>query len=47
MAAYWKVPATSAESTLPASRTTKSSPKPASKRSSGGTRESLQPRMVT
>ena len=40
------VPMTSGEITLPATRTMKSSPKPASKMSSGGTRESLQPRIV-
>ena len=37
---------TSGEITLPATRTMNSSPKPASKISSGGTRESLQPRIV-
>ena len=44
--AYCSVPITSGEITLPATRTMNSSPKPASKISSGGTRESLQPRMV-
>jgi hypothetical protein len=37
---------TSGETTLPATRTMNNSPKPASKISSGGTRESLQPMMV-
>ena len=46
MPAYCSVPMISAEMTLPATRTMNSSPKPASKTSSGGTRESLQPRMV-
>jgi hypothetical protein len=36
----------SGEMTLPATRTMNRSPKPASNASSGGTRESLQPRMV-
>ena len=44
--AYCMVPATSGDRTLPATRTTNSSPKPASNTSSGGTRESLQPRIV-
>src|SRR5688572_17459680 len=46
MPAYCSVPMISAEITLPATRMMSSSPKPASKTSSGGTRESLQPRMV-
>jgi hypothetical protein len=37
---------TSGEITLPATRTMNSSPKCASNKSSGGTRESLQPMMV-
>src|SRR5262245_21206952 len=44
--AYCSVPMISGEMTFPATRTTNSSPKPASKTSSGGTRESLQPRIV-
>src|SRR5215472_2362285 len=40
------LPITSGEITFPATRTIKSSPKFASKISSGGTRESAQPRMV-
>src|SRR6516164_11445906 len=40
------LPITSGEITFPATRTMKSSPKFASKISSGGTRESAQPRMV-
>jgi len=43
MAAYCTDPITSGEITFPATRTMKSSPKPASKTSSGGTRESLHP----
>ena len=37
---------TSGEMTVPETRTMNSSPKPASNTNSGGTRESLQPRMV-
>ncbi len=44
--AYCTVPMTSGEMTLPATRTMNSSPKPASKINSGGTRESLHPTMV-
>src|SRR6185369_3840183 len=44
--AYCRLPATSGDITFPATRTMNSSPKPASKISSGGTRESLQQRMV-
>src|SRR5258705_8293428 len=44
--AYCKLPAPSGERTLPATRTTNSSPRPASKINSGATRESLHPRMV-
>src|SRR6266403_6007503 len=44
--AYCKLPAPSGERTLPATRTTNSSPRPASKINSGTTRESLHPRMV-
>jgi len=41
-----QLPATSGDITFPATRTMNSSPKPASKISSGGTRESLQQRIV-
>ena len=44
--AYCSVPITSGEITLPATRAMNSSPKPASKINSGGTRESLQPMRV-
>ena len=44
--AYCRLPATSGERMLPATRTTNSSPRPASKIHSGATRESLQPRTV-
>jgi len=44
--AYCRLPAISWERTFPATRTMNSSPKPASKISSGGTRESLQHRIV-
>src|SRR6185369_4625456 len=44
--AYWIVPRIDRPRTFPATRTTKSSPKPQSKTSSGGTRLSLQPRIV-
>ena len=43
---YCRLPATSGESIFPATRTTNKSPKPAPKISSGGTRESLQPRII-
>ena len=44
--AYCKLPAISGEKTFPATRMTNKSPSPTSKTSSGGTRESLQPRIV-
>ena len=45
-AAFWMLPITAGPITLPATRMTNSSPRPVSKTSSGGTRESLQPMMV-
>jgi hypothetical protein len=43
---YCRLPATSGEMMFPATRTTNSSPSPTSKIHSGGTRESLHPRIV-